>query len=68
MDLAVSIPAGFLTGMQGFVSTIIGLGFVASLAVYEISNSRYYHFYRTNGLTRMKLWLMSYALTVAVAL
>lgn len=68
VNLAVSIVAGLLTNLSGFVTTMVGVGFVASLAVYEVSNRRYYHFYRTNGLSQFKLWLTSYIFTVIVAL
>lgn len=61
--------AGLIMGGTGvFMATLLGIGFIASVAIFEVRNRNQYQFYRNNGLTRMVLWLSAYAFTTIFGL
>lgn len=68
INIAVSAFPFFLGGIDGFVTIFLTFGFIVSLSIKEISNKSNYIFYFNNELSKLQLWLYSYAMTVIFAI
>jgi hypothetical protein len=63
VNVAISLFAFILGGVNAFISAVVTFGFFGSLAIKEIYNKSNYIFYFNNGLSKGQLWLFSYLMS-----
>ena len=61
INLAFSVCSIFF---GGFAITFATIGFIASLSVKEVNNKNEYLFYNNNGITKVELWIYSFAINL----
>lgn len=67
INIALSAFTFVLGGIDGFVTIFLTFGFIVSISIKEIYDKSNYIFYFNNGLSKLKLWLYSYVMTVVFA-
>lgn len=72
-SIAISMAIGFLgfliTGKFSFTTVGLGYIFIALLFhyfIYEIRNQDEYYFYRNIGISRLALWISTFAISVFI--
>lgn len=64
---SISLVSLVLIGITEFFVTSITMGFIVAIAIKEIHNKEYYLFYYNNGLSKVKLIITSYLLTILLS-